>query len=185
MTVLANIADYQTWTEGQGSLALQLAFVAQLPQRKRYSDFWEACSCLLIPGPHFEKYLCFALLCYISVAFSPQRIYLSASHTAFRTPRLLLTQQLPSFTVYSQEETECLVWMWLVLIDAWRATEVVNSETTTNLSRQFAELFPSYCSWPTKEDVLKQFFFTDAILAATKSSFIASEEQDASRAVAK
>ncbi|EXJ53632.1 uncharacterized protein A1O5_13083 [Cladophialophora psammophila CBS 110553] len=177
LTVLSNIASYEdaiilqeannNHPGGGGGCGLGITrqgeFVASLLERKRHADFCDACTCLLVQGPNFEKYLVLALICYVSIAFSPPRearCYLSASHTAFRTPRLLLTQELPDFRVNEEndqrepstddpDETEegesesetggaetknCLVWIWLVLIASWRATATTATATTTTRS---------------------------------------------------
>lgn len=168
VTVLSNIVEYEKQIRNRNGLLPQMAAVARLPERKRYSDFWEACSCLLVPGHHFEKYLCFALFCYVGVAFSPQRIYLAASHTAFRTPRLLLTQQLPDFHVDSREEEQCLAWMWLVLTMSWIATEDMNSTTARDLSTEFLERFPTYSSWTAIEQLMAQFFCAESLTPVLK-----------------
>ena len=164
LTVLRNIVAYHAWSNTY-DLRLRTSLLSAAPQNKRYCDFWEACSCLLVPGPSFEKYLCFALLLYCLNTFSPRRSHLSASHMAFGTPRQLLTQKLPTFNESSEDETECLIWIWLVLIDSWRAVNGAHSEAAAALLLQFAECFPSYCVWAKIEYVLGQFFATDCMVA--------------------
>ncbi|OAL29046.1 hypothetical protein AYO22_02482 [Fonsecaea multimorphosa] len=187
VTVLSSIAAYQDAIQtSPGGVARQMEAVASLPARRRHADFSDACTCLLDPAPNFEKYLVFALICYASVAFAPDRHYLSASHTAFRTPRLLLTQDLPTFRVVVEEEEhdvalrdetshteeagdnnvtekECLVWMWLVTLSSWTATDGPHSGNAASLQSAFRARFPEYCDRGRLDLVLRQFFWTDAL----------------------
>ncbi|OQV06058.1 hypothetical protein CLAIMM_10695 [Cladophialophora immunda] len=188
VTVLSNIASYQDAIRSRpDGVARQMESVASLPARRRHTDFSDACTCLLDPAPNFEKYLVFALICYASVAFSPDRHYLSASHTAFRTPRLLLTQDLPAFrveepavrdgnaptnqagdtttTTTTTAQMDCLVWMWLVLVNSWTATDGADSENAVSLKRVFREKCPEDCDSDRLDRVLSQFFWTAALKA--------------------
>jgi len=164
LTVLKNIVAFQMWSD-KHEADLRRVLLAAAPLKKRHCDIWEACSCLLVPGPSFEKYLCLALILYCLNTFSPRRSYLSSSNLGFTTPRHLLTQKLPSFSEYSEDETDCLIWIWLVLIDSWRAKDGSHSDGAETLLLQFAERFPSYCAWTRIEYVMKQFFATDSMMA--------------------
>ncbi|OAP64485.1 hypothetical protein AYL99_00457 [Fonsecaea erecta] len=197
VTVLSNIAAYQDAIQaGDEAVARQMEAVAALPARKRHADFSDACACLLDPAPSFEKYLVFVLICYASVAFAPDRHYLSASHTAFRTPRLRLTQDLPTFRVEDDKhvallrhdtalmdltgdiveadddaddaviatERDCLIWMWLVVISSWTATDGADSDHAASLQRAFRARFPEHGGdWECLDCVLRQFFWTNGL----------------------
>ncbi|KAJ9616383.1 hypothetical protein H2200_000101 [Cladophialophora chaetospira] len=189
--VLTNIVSYQETIRsihnavGSPSRAHE-AHLSSLPSKNRFDDFYQACSCLMVQGPHFEKYLIFALLLFVSVAFAPGesgRKFLACSHTAFKTPRACLTRDLPAFWLIEAESPqprspaegageghptraevvrttqECLIWMWLVLIESWRATDGADSKDATELERKFILRFPAYAAQDTREVVLKRFFW--------------------------
>ncbi len=161
------------------------AHLISLPFQKRYDDFYQACSCLLVSGPHFEKYLVFALLLFVSFTFAPGgergRKYLAVSHTAVRTPRTCLTRDLPGFRLAdppplpdhatknasrSSAETQrtlqdCLVWIWLVLIESWTATDGANSKDAMELERKFKLRFPEYATPERVDAVWTKLFRMD------------------------
>jgi hypothetical protein len=213
--VLSNIVSYgesigATWPTYDGywrfpKKRAHMPSPAALRAKKRHEDFWQACSCLLVPGPNFEKYLVFALLLFVSVAFAPGesgRKYLACSHTAFRTPRACLTRELPAFepddisssppegtdptdTDRDQnhdqnqnqadvEETmqQCLIWMWLVLIESWRATDGVDSNEANRLQDLLKLKFPGYVAWEKLNVVLGRFFCTEDMISSLKHCWV-------------
>ncbi|KIW70286.1 hypothetical protein PV04_02571 [Phialophora macrospora] len=162
--------------------------------KKRHEDFWQACACLLVPGPNFEKYLVFALLLFVGAAFAPGengRKYLACSHTAFRTPRACLTRELPSFETgdipqgmdrtnpdsdRSREDAketmqQCLVWIWLVLVESWRATDGVDSSEAKRLQDMLKLKFTAYAAWEKVNVVLGRFFCTEAMISHLRQSW--------------
>jgi hypothetical protein len=179
--------------------------LATLPSKKRYDDFYQASPCLLVPGPDFGKYLVFAIMLFVSVVFAPGeegRRYLACSHTAFRTPRACLTRDLPSFELdlpFSMTEPtdtsasdmqrqqakdadammqECLIWMWLVLIDSWRATDGPDSENAIMLLVLFKSKYPRYAPrWDRADEVLQRFFHTEEMGTGLSSFWTAQDGQ--------
>jgi hypothetical protein len=87
---------------------------------KIYNDFWEACPCLAVSISEdswlmLEKLICLTLICYSYIAFTPR-----SSQTALQRSRFELTKKIASYSPKSPAEEQCLVWMWVVLIDSWR-----------------------------------------------------------------
>jgi hypothetical protein len=85
---------------------------------KLYDDFWEACPCLCASDDSctmLEKLLSLTLVCYSFLAFG-SRSY----PTALRGSRFEITKKIGTYSPQSQTEEECLIWMWIVIIDSWR-----------------------------------------------------------------
>ena len=121
---------------------------------------------------------------------------LACSHTVFRTPRACLRRELPGFqipTVRAEQwedgqweggriEThdiravektmrECLIWIWLVLIDSWRATDGVESVDAMQLQDLLIIDFPECAGWDSVEIVLTRFFYTEEMRTKLKCSW--------------
>jgi hypothetical protein len=147
-----------------------------------YEDFYQAASCMLVVGPHFEKYLVFALMLYVSLAYVPDqegRKRLSCSHTVFRTPRMCLTRDLHTLKLASSDLVgsadfnpsevyialrDCHIWIWLVLICSWTATDGTHSEQAKRLRRLFRREWGRHArDWRFLDSILKKFFSTSAM----------------------
>ena len=202
IAIVSNIASYQEQTlhiYGDDSksripqatrIHRHVTSLAALPSRKRYDDFYQACSCLLISGPHFEKFLVFALMLFTNFAFcasQEDRKRLACSHTAFRSPRACLSRDLPQFQIppavlegRNSEDMqavgpamqECLVWMWLMLIESWKATEGEESQDAKELLGLFKVTYPEYVAWDRVHPVLERFFHTDEMVMSLRRSWL-------------
>src|SRR6202000_472442 len=79
---------------------------------------WEACPCLGISDdshPVLEKLLSLTLICYSYIAYGS-----SSYPTQLRGARFETTKKISSFSPKSPAEEDCLIWMWVIIIDSWR-----------------------------------------------------------------
>jgi hypothetical protein len=100
--------------------------LSQLPQKQeRFHDFWEACTCLGAPDdpytgqPNFEKLFVLAVLMYCMHAFSSIRTITAV----YGGSRAKLTGDIRRRCAQNKEEKECLLWVWMVLVDSWRGAD--------------------------------------------------------------
>jgi hypothetical protein len=199
IALIANIVSYETayrgvYTRESGSdvscspgTQTLLRHFATLSTEHGYEDFYQAASCMLVVGAHFEKCLVFALMLYVSLAYAPDpatRMKLACSHTVFRAPRTCLTRDLPTIRLPSPDLVEdapsdfskvyttlrdCHIWIWLILISSWMATDGVHSERARKLSRLFKRTWGRYAKdWRFLDSILNRFFSTQSIRSHLK-----------------
>jgi hypothetical protein len=91
-------------------------------------------------------------------------------HTVSRTK---LAQGLPWVPETGDAETvECLVWMWMVLIDSYRLEGAVLPAEGLSCLGEFKFHFPDWSSWARIEDeVLPKFFWRDGDSNAIKKAW--------------
>ncbi|KAJ9616911.1 hypothetical protein H2200_000631 [Cladophialophora chaetospira] len=85
---------------------------------KRYNDFWEACPGLRTSDTSvsvFEKLLSLTLICYCYIAFGSR-----FPQTHLRASSVEATELIGSYFPKTQAEEDCLIWMWIIIIDSWR-----------------------------------------------------------------
>ncbi|KAK5077976.1 hypothetical protein LTR51_000160 [Lithohypha guttulata] len=132
-------------------------------QKRRYRDFLEACPTLAIPDASktmIEKYLTLALFLYCANAFTHAR----SSSSLFGASRIELTRLLlrENHSSWLQLEKECLYWMCVVCIDAWR-----QHETKLRLLPKGQSLIPLLKHIKKDigtHDVLQRFFYNQELL---------------------
>lgn len=132
-------------------------------ERRKYDDFWEACGCLAEPRPSLQKFLCLALLLFCVNEHSPRRQFRKGM-TIFGGPRVYLTRELPDFTCSDAADLECLMWIWMVVIDAWSSDCAQDGELPPNgrkLLTKFRKIFTDPTSWKVAELVLEKFFWSE------------------------
>lgn len=148
------------------------AYLKQVAERRRwtrkYNDFWEACPCLGESNennPPLDKLVTLALMAYVCMAFSPAR----GNTSIFRGARLVLSKLCPLYHAESLIERECLIWAYVVAIDAWKIGSGVNlSAEGIALLSEMRLLFPEVHEKTVLASVLSKFFWNHAI--ATKSA---------------
>jgi hypothetical protein len=125
---------------------------------KLYDDFWEACPCLCVSDDSctmLEKLLSLTLVCYSFLAFG-SRSY----PTALRGSRFEITKIIGSYSPQSQTEEECLIWMWIVIIDSWRLGRRLQP-SGISLLFNLQLRFPALRQVSAVTDVANRFIWTD------------------------
>lgn len=159
LEVLARASEAEQLQKKTGSIVTQTDIFRS--QERRYHDFWEACSCLAAPdmgGPNFEKLLVLALLLYCLHTFSPMR----AVTAVYNGSRMKLTNDIRKRKMGSMEEEECLLWIWMVLVDSWRNASGTLLPTGIELMEQARERWEHVGDWATANWILKDFFWDEA-----------------------
>jgi hypothetical protein len=159
LEVLARTADAEQEQKKKGSVVTQTD-IFQSCQR-RYHDFWEACSCLAAPdvdGPNLEKLLVLALLLYCLHTFSPMR----AVTAVYNGSRMKLTNDIRKRKRGVGKEEECVLWIWMVLVDSWRSVSGTLLPTGIELMQQARERWIHVRDWATANPILRDFFWDEA-----------------------
>jgi hypothetical protein len=158
LEVLARASDAEQLQRKAGSIVTQTDIFRS--RERRYHDFWEACSCLAAPdinGPNFEKLLVLALLLYCLHTFSPMR----AVTAVYNGSRMKLTNDIRKRRKGSVEEEECLLWIWMVLVDSWRNASGMLLPAGIELMEHARGRWEHVKDWPTASWILRDFFWDE------------------------
>ena len=149
ISVLSNACDLGlnapcvTLTQSQ-----KLFFARRRQTSRKYFNYLDSVPVLLVPdnsGVFFEKILVLALSLFAWCGFSTVRCPRFGMYKAMRTQ---LSDRLIPFQPTIEVERNCVAWMWLMVIDAWR----IGGSNGTVLSQgrdmlwQFHQRFPEYRS---------------------------------------
>lgn len=119
---------------------------------RKYNDFLEACPSL---GERegLERMICLALMVYC--ALCTNRIPTSV----FNAPRMVLFNTLQHCEEQSWAERECILWMYMVTIDAWR-----DQGPEVKLLEELKLRYPATVRhWALVEKILRKFFWTSEL----------------------
>jgi hypothetical protein len=156
LEVLTRVSDAEQMQKRTGSVVQPVDIFRSRP--RRYNDFWEACSCLAAPdadGPNFEKLIVLALLLYCLHTFSPMR----AVTAVYNGSRMNLTNVIRKTRMGGVEEEECLMWIWMVLVDSWRDASEKLLPTGIELMHQSRERWGKVRDWTEVAETLGSFFW--------------------------
>lgn len=137
-------------------------------QRSKHNDFWECCACLAEPGLGLEKAICLTLLLYCTNQFSPVRKCVKGM-TVYNGPRAFLTKNISLIRASEASEKDCLVWMWMVLIDSWRSDDGLLLSSGDVLLMQLRRRFPDLRAWSKLNGILGKFFYPEPFAVACKT----------------
>jgi hypothetical protein len=132
----------------------------------RYNDFAEACPALAISGHEgsmLEKLLCTAILCFAYSGFGSR-----TSASAVRGSRSEMTTKLHLYKPKSAAELDCLIWMFIVAIDAWRIGSQLHPEGLLLLVR-LQEAYPAMKNVNAAIAVAKRFLWTSLLDESMRS----------------
>ncbi|OAL29269.1 hypothetical protein AYO22_02163 [Fonsecaea multimorphosa] len=137
-----------------------------------FPDFAVATPYLTAAEPSFEKCLVLAIFCYAHMrwASAPN---LSAGILCHNISRTQLSQALHRVPK-TDDTVECLVWIWIVLIDTHRVERLGFSSSAGGISclGEFKLNFPEWDDWDRIErDILPQFFWRVGDSAALKHAW--------------
>lgn len=165
--VLELLGRVATQTPAKSTLSINTAQWS----RRKYDDFWEACRCLADPRPGLQKFLCLALLLYCVDEYSPQRQF-RRGMTIFGGPRALLTRELPKLSCRDEAETECLMWIWMVVVDAWSSDCEKDGDLPPiglQCLHDLRRAFPNITTWEDMRSVLRKFFWSRRFSSACEA----------------
>lgn len=163
--LLGRISHYERLNKANPALAREVLHARTSARiNKSYNNFNEACPALSKTGPDLEKYLSCALLIYCGLTFSPRRDLLEACNLIFLIPRVVLMRELPFLVVVSVEESQCLKWIWLVLIASLIIANSKRSRAGKDLTLQLVDRFPTCRRWDKAEAVLREFFASEVVV---------------------
>lgn len=132
----------------------------------KYNDFAEACPVLAISGHEgsmFEKLLCTAILCFAYTGFGSR-----SSASALRGSRSEMTMKLHLYDPKSAAELDCLIWMSVMAIDAWRVGSQLQPEGLLLLGR-LQEAHPAMRNVNAAIAVAKTFLWTSLLDESVRS----------------
>lgn len=151
---------------------LSLSGIRQLLSNKRrwsckYNDFAEACPALAISGLEgsslLEKLICTAILCFSYTGFGSK-----TSASAVRGSRAELTTKLHLFEPGSAAKLDCLMWMYVVAIDAWKVGSQLHPDGILLLVR-LQEAYPAMRSVDAAIAKSKMFLWTNTLEESVRS----------------
>ena len=88
-------------------------------RRRKYNDFWEVCPCLsdlYRNSPSLDQVVTLALIVSMCASFSPAQ----DNTCMFQDARLTLSKVCSQYRAKGSTERECLVWSYVIAIDAWK-----------------------------------------------------------------
>jgi len=147
-----------------------LEFVPKAEQN--FPDFAMASPYITSPEPSLEKCLTLALICYAHMrwAIAPNYVAGILCHTISRTKLSQALALAPKFA--SAVEAECVVWIWLVLIDSYRLQGSVLPQTALSCLGEFKWHYPEWQSWTiVEQEILPNFFWRDEDSVAIKQAW--------------
>ncbi|KIX04471.1 uncharacterized protein Z518_05339 [Rhinocladiella mackenziei CBS 650.93] len=189
LDVLSRTAEAQIEHDLHGTIVEDSDVFRNKP--RRFSDFWEACTCLGAPDevrvdgtlePNLEKLIILAVLLYCLHTFSPMR----AVTAVYNGSRLKLTNDAPrrvrrnaaaesgsppimkddsEVQMEIDEEDDVLLWIYFVLVDSWRAANDSLLPQGLALMANIDARFPErMANWEGCQAVLKKFFWNDKFI---------------------
>jgi hypothetical protein len=134
--------------------------------QRRYYDPLEACPCLSQPDTSpsiiLEKMIVFSMFIYSWSDHVESRGVLGLYFAA----RKYISKRVVAFKIMQQDESMCIIWLWLIAIDAWRtgSNDEFLATEGLELMQQFKSSFPGLSEdWSVIETITDDFFFTGAM----------------------
>ena len=124
-------------------------------------DIFDTCTILgasSSQGHMIERNICLAIILFAYSVYSTTR----DSTTVFRGARQALTRTLPSTHYSTHTERCCLIWIYMIAIEAWHG-DVRGSTEAESLFNQLFDRFHESLSWPRVEASLNQFFWYEPL----------------------
>lgn len=131
-------------------------------QKRRYSDFHEACPCLSEPdvnGATIEKLSVLAIIIYCSTNFTPTR----SNTVLFDTCRNRLQGDIATIKPDSAAEVTCLVWVAAMLVWSWTTVSGKLTKEGISCLGKLKSTILRGISWTGLETILGQFFWSDSM----------------------
>jgi hypothetical protein len=154
------------------SHACQYGLDAVPKAEQRFPDFAMASPHVTSSEPTLEKCLTLALICYAHMrwAIAPNYVAGILCHTISRTKLAQALALAPTFN--DVVEIECMVWIWMVLIDSYRLEGSVLPKLGLSSLGEFKWHFPELQSWESIEnDILPRFFWREGDSVAIKKAW--------------
>lgn len=139
---------------------------------QHFPDFAMASPHVTSSEPSLEKCLTLALICYAHMrwAIAPNYVAGILCHTISRTKLSQALALAPKFD--TPAEIECMIWIWMVLIDSYRLQGSVLPKTGLSCLGEFRWHYPDWHSWATIEnEILPHFFWRDGDSVAIKHAW--------------
>lgn len=139
---------------------------------QHFPDFAMASPHVTSSEPSFEKCLTLALICYAHMrwAIAPNYVAGILCHTISRTKLAQALASAPTFNDVA--EIECMIWVWMVLIDSYRLQGSVLPKLGMSSLGEFRWHFPEWQSWTRIEnDILPQFFWREEDSVAIRKAW--------------
>lgn len=154
------------------SHACQYGLDAVPKAEQKFPDFAMASPYVTSPKPTLEKCLTLALICYAHMrwAIAPNYVAGILCHTISRTKLAQALALAPTFKDVA--EIECMVWIWMVLIDSYRLQGSVLPKLGLSSLGEFKWNFPELQSWARIEhDILPKFFWREEDSVAIRKAW--------------
>lgn len=126
----------------------------------KYNDFAEACPALAISGRDgsmLEKLIATTILCFAYTGFGSR-----TSASALRGSRAELTMNLQIYNPESTAELDCLLWMYVIAIDAWSVGSRLQPDGLVLLVK-LQEAYPVFRGVDAAIAVAKRFLWTNLL----------------------
>ena len=154
--IIDRVADYMT-SKVDPSKATSQPHTGKTPA----PDIFDTCTILgasSSQGHMIERNICLAIILFAYSVYSTTR----DSTTVFRGARQALTRTLPSTHYSTHTERCCLIWIYMIAIEAWHGN-VREATEMQALLKQMLDRFPESLSWPSVEAALEQFFWYEPL----------------------
>lgn len=132
----------------------------------KYNDFAEACPALAISGLEgslLEKLICTTILCFSYTGFGSK-----TSASAVRGSRGELTAKLHLFEPNTIAKLDCLMWMYVIAIDAWKVGSQLHPDGILLLVK-LQEAYPIMKNVDTAIAKAKMFLWTNILEESLRS----------------
>lgn len=117
-------------------------------------------------GVTLEQMICYGIFVLTSRLVNPKKPAIwSIPATGGRAQ---ITQQALNCPTDSNAEKHCLIWIWLIGIDAWGIANATMPVRGQILMEQLKARFPEAANWRHLSRVVKEFFWTDDLEEACK-----------------
>ena len=161
LQILSRVSKY---VESKSSGYASVTEGSPVVEGQEYPDIFDACSCLhSSPSTEhsLEKNLCLAVILLSFNVYSPAIKGLD-NLAPYRGSRQELTRSLPASEFKTPEERNCLIWIWMVVVESWYVDGALAREGLL-LSVAFFNKFDEAGSWDRIEMVMRQFFWDEQL----------------------
>lgn len=142
-----------------------------MPGENRSSDYRAALPCLATSDDDddacLERLICYAVILFTWRLLSPVKTAIWSLPAS--GGRAQITQQALNCRADTNVEKHCLIWLWLVGIDAWGIVSGAMPVKGQVLMQQLKARYPEAANWRHLSRVVKEFFWTDDLELACRS----------------
>lgn len=155
--IISRISNYMT----SKSRAFEINTAVRTVPAGAVPDIFDTCAILQTSaanGHMVERNICLAIILFAYNVYSMVR----DATTVYRGSRLALTRTLPATKYANRTERDCLIWIYMVTVESWRAGEILAPQGRELLGLML-DRFDEAAEWTKLQVVMRNFFWYEPL----------------------